>query len=44
MARNEQEWRIRTAQFYESLYACVWQYLESLLGAAATPGNRHPEP
>ncbi len=35
MARNEQEWRIRTAQFYESLYACVWQYLESLLGAAA---------
>ena len=36
MARNEQDWRLRTAHFYESLYACVWQYLESLLGAAAT--------
>ncbi len=36
MAHNEQDWRIRTAQFYESLYTCVWQYLESLLGAAAT--------
>jgi PAS domain S-box-containing protein len=36
MARNEQDWRLRTAHFYESLYACAWQYLESLLGAAAT--------
>ena len=36
MARNEQDWRLRTAHFYESLYACVWQYLESLLGVAAT--------
>ena len=36
MARNEQDWRIRTAQFYEALYGCVWQYLEGLLGAAAT--------
>ena len=36
MARNEQDWRIRTAQFYEALYGRVWQYLESLLGTAAT--------
>ena len=36
MARNEQDWRISTAQFYASLYACVWQYLEARLGAAAT--------
>ena len=35
MARNEQDWRISTAQFYASLYACVWQNLEALLGAAA---------
>ena len=36
MARNEQDWRINTAHFYEALYACVWQNLENLLGAAAT--------
>ena len=36
MSRSEQDWRISTAQFYESLYACVWQHLERLLGAAAT--------
>ena len=36
MARNEQDWRISTVRFYESLYACVWQTLEGLLGAAAT--------
>lgn len=36
MTRNEQDWRISTAQFYESLYACVWQNLERLLGTAAT--------
>ena len=36
MTRDEQDWRLRRAHFYESLYACVWQYLESLLGAAAT--------
>ena len=36
MARNEQEWRSSTAQFYESLYACVWHNLAALLGAAAT--------
>ena len=36
MTRDEQDWRIGTAQFYESLYACVWRHLEALLGAAAT--------
>ena len=36
MARNEQDWRISTAQFYVSLYTCVWHHLESLLGTAAT--------
>ena len=35
MARNEQDWRIGAAQFYESLYTCVWQNLEAPLGAAA---------
>ena len=36
MARSEQDWRIRTAHFYEALYACVWRNLETLLGAPAT--------
>lgn len=36
MTGSDRDWRIRTAQFYESLYACVWQCLESLLGATAT--------
>ena len=36
MARSEQDWRIRTAHFYEALYACAWRNLETLLGAAAT--------
>lgn len=35
MARSEQDWRIRTAHFYEALYACVWRNLETLLGAPA---------
>lgn len=36
MVRNDQDWRIRTAHFYEALYACVWRHLETPLGAAAT--------
>ena len=36
MAPNEQDWRVGTARFYESLYGCVWQNLEALLGTAAT--------
>ena len=36
MARSDQDWRIRTAHFYEALYACVWRNLETLLGAPAT--------
>ena len=36
LAANEQDWQVGTAQFYESLYGCVWQNLEALLGAAAT--------
>ena len=32
---SEQDWRVDTANFYESLYECVWQNLEALLGTAA---------
>ena len=32
---SEQDWRVDTAYFYESLYECVWQNLEALLGTAA---------
>src|SRR5215831_8603998 len=36
MVRDDQAWQATTVQFYEQLYACVWQNLEPFFGASIT--------